>query len=144
MARLDYLWVIHMTSKAANAGTDDAFELQILSVLQGTVVAQLPFPELPHDERERDRTDEYRFDVRDLDIDMFGLNEDNFCIRILGSDMWLPHTIWIIGQDTEGRRQLLAGWPEWPDDLWFSRDATEGAGRRCLDEPTRLMAAKSA
>ena len=144
MARLDFLWVIHTTSTAANAGTDDGFDLQILSVLQGTLVAQLPFPDLPHDERERDRTDEYKFDVRDLDLDMFGLNEDNFCIRIRGDDMWLPHTIWIMGQDAEGRRELLAGWPDWPDDLWFSSDATEGAGRRCLDEPRRLMAAKSA
>jgi hypothetical protein len=142
MATLRYVWVIHTTSTAANAGTDEGFELIIRSqVNPQAIVGTRRYPDLPHDERERGRTDQYRFDVRDLGVDMFGLNEDNFCIRILGDDAWLPASIWIIGQDVQGARRLLAGVPTWPDDLWFSTDASEGEATRCLDDPLRLIAA---
>lgn len=140
MTALRYLWVIHTTSADENAGTDEGFQLRILSQINpNAVVAEFEFPDLQHDERERGRTDEYRFDVSELEIDMVGLDEDNFCVEILGDDAWLPHSIWIIGQDVEGTRQLLASVPEWPKDLLFSTDEAEGEASHCLDEPRRAF-----
>ena len=144
MAKLRTLWVLHTTSTKADADTENGFRLVIYSTINpNAILAVLPFPDLPHDERERGRTDEYRFDVRKLDVDMFGFNEDNFCIQILGNDMWLPRTVWVIGQDATGVRQLLASVPKWPDDLWFSTDPSEGEGMRCLDVPAPSLAARA-
>lgn len=142
MAQLRYLWVVHTTSTAENADTEDAFTLVIYSPINPQAeVGSLSFPDLPHDERERGRTDQYRFDMRreDVEVNMFGLSEGEFALQTNGRDAWLPASIWIIGQDIRGVRSLLVDLPNWPNDLWFSRDSSEGAGLRRLDEPFRLI-----
>lgn len=145
MAMLRTLWVLHTTSTKDDAGTDEGFELVIHSQINpNAIVGTLRFPDLPPDERERGRTDEYRFDASDLGVEMFGLDEDNFCIQILGEDAWLPGSIWVIGQDVEGRRELLASVPSWPEDLWFSEDESEGEATRCLDAPRSLFGSGAA
>lgn len=139
MARLKYLWVIHTTSAADNADTEDTFSLQVRTPVNNqAVIAQLVFPDLPHDERERGRTDQYRFDMRPFNVDMFGFREANFSIITGGSDAWLPASIWVIGQDVEGTRRLLASVPQWPSSGWFSRDDAEGRSMRALDIPASL------
>jgi hypothetical protein len=144
MATLQTLWVIHTTSNVADSDTDEGFELVIRGTINpGAIAARIRFPNLPHDERERGRTDEYRFQLLKFDINMFGLSESEFCIRILGDDAWLPASIWIIGQDIVGRRELLASIPNWPADLKFSTDESEGKAMRCLDEPWRLLAERA-
>jgi hypothetical protein len=48
MARLKYIWVIHTTSTADNADTDDGFSLEVRSAVNpNAVVAQLTFPTCP-------------------------------------------------------------------------------------------------
>jgi hypothetical protein len=145
MATLRNLWVIHTTSTEAGADTDDGFQLVIrASNVPYPERARLTFPDLPHDERERGRTDQYRFDVLNLNIDMFGLGGNNFCIQTLGSDAWLPASIWVIGRDVTGLQRLLVSLPFWPDNLWFSKDTSEGREIRCLDDPWVLLAERSA
>jgi hypothetical protein len=139
MATLKYLWVIHTTSTSTDAGTDDGFELQVRSPINPqALIAQLRFPDLPHDERERGRTDEYRFDMREFNVNMSGFREANFSIVTLGTNAWLPASIWVIGQDVEGTRRLLASVPRWPSNLWFSRDSSEGQTAHALDVPAPL------
>lgn len=136
MATLKFLTVIHTTSRTADADTEDGFKLRILGAINpDATVAVLTFPDLPHDERERGRTDEYKFDVEDLDLDMFGLNERNFELIALGDDAWLPATMWVIGQDIRGTRELLASVPIWPTNAWLSTDDSEGEAVRRLDLP---------
>lgn len=141
MALLRFLWVLHTTSTKSNSDTEDGFELVIYSPINPSAeVGRIRFPDLPHDEREQGRTDEYRFDMRahGIEVDMFGLADGTLALRTLGEDAWLPATLWIIGQDVRGVRELLVSHPSWPEDLWFSRDRSEGAGLRRLDEPFRL------
>jgi len=124
---------VHTTSRKEDAGTDEGFNLIIRSVLHPEIVVGTKrFPDLPHDERESGRTDEYEFDVEGLGIDMSGVNHGNICIEILGDDAWLPRSIWVMGEDVEGTRQLLVGLPRWPDDLWFSTDRDEGERSRVM------------
>jgi hypothetical protein len=46
--------------------------------------------------------------------------------------------VWVIGQDVEGRRELLASVPRWPSKRWFSRDSSEGRAEYALDIPASL------
>jgi PLAT/LH2 domain len=139
MAKLRYLWVIHTTSTAADANTDDRFELQVRGTVNPqAIIAQLRFPDLPHNERERGRTDQYRFSMDTYDVDMFGFDESSFSIITFGHNAWLPSSIWVIGQDVEGTRRLLASVPKWPKNLWFSTDSKEGEQSRALDVPAPL------
>lgn len=125
MTKLDHFWVIHTTSTTANADTEDTFSLGLLSTQPNpSFEIWLPFPLLPHDERERGRTDQYRFNIVESEttISMELLRARNLAIRTNGSDAWLPSSIWVLGQDVSGTRRLLAGVPNWPRSLWFSKD----------------------
>jgi hypothetical protein len=139
MARLKYLWVILTTSTVDNADTEDGSELRVRSPINpNATLARMRFPDLPHDERERGQSDQYRFDMRPFDVDMFGFRERHFSIITLGSDAWLPASVWIIGQDVEGTRELLASVPQWPNNRWFSRDSSEGQAEYAMDIPAPL------
>ena len=123
MARLRRLWVIHTTADVANADTEDLFDLVIDHFPNPEFVRLRHFPDLPNpDERERARTDEYSFDIESLDIDSSDLTADKLRIQIRGNDAWLPSTLWVIGEDVHGTNHLIAGFPSWPSNRWWSKD----------------------
>ncbi|MGH9970006.1 MAG: hypothetical protein ACREBG_19730 [Pyrinomonadaceae bacterium] len=135
MARLRTLWVIHTTSAQGDANTDERFRMIIKdSSAQRT---ELVLPSLQHDERERGRTDEYVFNLEGgRFIEMETLRPADIGIEITGGNAWLPKSIWVIGQDVQGGRKLLAAQPSWPSDGWFSTQ-TSDAGARA--KPVRFM-----
>ncbi|WP_179475801.1 hypothetical protein [Mycolicibacterium vinylchloridicum] len=116
MAKINKLFVVHTTKNIANAGTDADFQLYIHRF--GAKPLALIFPDLPYNERERGRTDFYRFNVsrksiyteRSLRIYMTMLNS---------SDGWLPESIFLIGETSTGESVVLGSHPDWPSDLWF-------------------------
>lgn len=141
MATLRFLWVIHTTSTRENADTEDRFSLNLrvsdFPIPQGTTVT-LPFPDLPSpDEKERGVTEQYLFDLRNQEprINMAFLDAEDISITIQGRDAWLPASIWVIGEDVNSTRRLLAGVPNWPTSVsrgWFSADTSEGRPTRSL------------
>lgn len=130
MARLIMLWVLHTTSNSNSAGTDDDFTLEFppADKTADALDFSLSFGDLPHNEREAGRTDQYEFPVEDLFIrdEDFTLNDGQFKIRTQGSDAWLPQSFWIIGENEFGERKLLVAIPNWPADRLFSTDRSEG------------------
>jgi hypothetical protein len=137
MAATQFVWIIHTTSILEDTDTEDAFSLGLKNVFPNPdFELWLDFPSLSHDERERGRTDQYRFNLSQLEtpISMEQLNASKFMIRTKGRDAWLPESVWIIGQDVNRNRRLLVGIPFWPSTLWFSQDESEGQPQRSLDE----------
>ena len=135
MARLRFLWVIHTTADVDNADTDVAFDLVLYDVGQRKL-GTFRFPDLPNpDEKERARTDEYKFDVSNLNVDMSDVKDNLLEIEILGDDSWLPSSIWVIGEDVEGHRALLVDLPNWLKSLWWSTDDSVGDVKRRLVVP---------
>jgi hypothetical protein len=138
VANLDMFWLIHTTSVLSNADTEDkAFTL----ILRGAFPSPdfqmvLPFLKPICDDRERGRTDQFRFNVdqSQFQVNMEFLSPRNFVIVTAGSDMWLPESIWIVGRDVNRQHRLLVAIPFWPSHLRFSQDASEGAGQHSLDE----------
>jgi hypothetical protein len=127
MAKLETIWVIHTTSTAKDADTDDKFEVWLpAGGKKGDSPGEfLRTPNLPHDERERGRTDQYEFDVRKLGIDHTEAR-GNVRLATLGSDGWLPSSIWVIGRTVDGKHHILAARPRWRSRDWFSTDSSEG------------------
>jgi hypothetical protein len=123
MPRLNTITVIHTTKNESDAGTDADFVLEI--VKQGQDVLK-EFPDLPHDERERGRTDQYDFDVSGDDVD----SSDPFfsiSMRLVNSeDGWLPKSVFVFGQTVNGDNVVLGSHPEW-NDGWFDR-GSDAAG----------------
>lgn len=137
VATTHFIWVIHTTSVLDDADTEDGFSLGLTRVFPNPdFELWLDFPSLPHDERERGRTDQYRFNLsqNETQIPMELLDPSKFMILTKGRDAWLPESIWIIGQDVNRARRLLVGIPFWPSTLWFSQDESEGRPQRSLDE----------
>jgi hypothetical protein len=91
---LNTIFVIHTTKNVANAGTDASFELQIERF--GAPTVKLRFPDLPHNERERGRTDSYRFEVsrRRIGSDQ---SFEIFMQMLDTNDGWLPESLFVIG-----------------------------------------------
>ena len=132
--------VIHTTSPASNAQTDALFSLNIRNPAQPGKFISLKFPTLSHNERERGRTDEYRFDVIEMglgvaDIDAFKA-KNSFSMTIHSGDAWLPSAFWVIGLPNSGGAELLVGHPFWPGDQWFSTNTSDAAGQA---KPTRFL-----
>jgi hypothetical protein len=138
MATLDMFWVIHTTSVLAEADTEDrGFQLGIRRVFPNpNFELWLDFPTPSYDDRERGRTDQYRFNIdqNEFQIPMEALNRSNFAIFTDGRDAWLPESIWIIGRDVNRRHRLLVDRPFWDSTLWFSQDQSEGQPLHWLDE----------
>ncbi len=138
MATLDMFWVIHTTSILAQADTEDhQFKLGIRHVFPNPdFELWLNFPTPSYDDRERGRTDQYRFNIdqNEIKIPMESLNPSKFVISTGGRDAWLPESIWIIGRDVNRNHRLLVAIPFWPSTLWFSQDESEGKPQHSLDE----------
>ncbi len=137
MANLDHFWLIHTTSTETDADTEDTFRLGLrFTQPNPQFEIWLDFPDKPYDQRERGRTDQYRFNIVESEtpIAMELLRARNFVIATDGSDMWLPDSLWIIGQNVNGDRRLVVGIPRWPSNLRFSRDSSEGRPEHSLDE----------
>ena len=119
MAKLKRIYVVLNTSVAKYADTDAGFEL-IASRSRNNSWKQ-SFPDLPHDEREKNRTDYYEFNVQGKGIE----ENTKLSIRMTSSDdAWLPSSIWVIGETENNSLLILAGYPRWPRDKWFDRGAS--------------------
>jgi hypothetical protein len=134
MAKARRLWVILTTANVTDADTDDKFDLVIDGVSPNPNFAwRFHFPDLPNpDERERARTDEYRFTVESINTQLEFIQGRDIVIQTLGRDAWLPSSIWVIGEDVQGARRLIAGFPSWPSNRWWSNDSSEGEASRRL------------
>ena len=139
MARLRKLWITHTTADVADAGTDDKVFLHLPrgGKVDDVVGHVIKFPDPPHDERERNRTDEYEIDVSMLRVDesdLLPLNSGSIQISIDGSDAWLPKTLRVVGETETGKRVLLVHIPRWPSNRKFSDGSNEGRGIWRLQE----------
>ncbi len=117
MPQLNAIRVIQTTADETDADTDADFQLQIFKPSGDEL---LDFPDLPHDEREKGRTDRYRFDVSGL-----GVNSDDpsfgLAIRMVSStDGWLPASIEVLGETTTGGTVVLGSHDPWTAG-WFDR-----------------------
>ena len=136
------LVVIHTTSRVDNAQTDALFKLVLVDAAGKEV--QLDFPTLPHNERERGRTDQYRFDLTGLDTQFQSetLGPEQIGVRILSGDAWLPSSVFVVGFPFSGGPMLLVGHINWPSEGWFSTQASDGGGTaektKFLDEGLRI------
>jgi hypothetical protein len=102
MARLRFLYVIHTTADVTDADTDGNFELVVFSPVNPQAeIGEFGFPDRPHDERERGRTDRYRLNVSSLNMDMFHVRPEILAIRTGSDDAWLPSSIWVIAEDVQ-------------------------------------------
>lgn len=144
MARLDKLWIIVTTASerpaitrpgfptipgdGAEGGTDSGFNLWLYN-------HRYRFEDLPYDEREPGQNDIYEFDVSDAAVDMDNVRGSRIAMEILGSDAWLPASIWAIGEDVNRSPKLLVHIPRWPRDQYWSTDPREGLARRPLVLP---------
>jgi hypothetical protein len=136
MARLRFLYVIHTTADVTDADTDGNFELVVFSPVNPQAeIGEFGFPDRPHDERERGRTDRYRLNVSSLNMDMFHVRPEILAIRTGSDDAWLPSSIWVIAEDVQGNRQLEVALPNWPSSLWWSTQESEGEPIRRLVVP---------
>jgi hypothetical protein len=140
--QLSHLVVIHTTSPVTNAQTNALFKLLLVDATGKEV--RLDFPTLPHNERERGRTDQYRFDLTGLGIPFHSesLGPKQIGFSILSGDAWLPSSVFVVGFPFSGSPMLLVGHTNWPDDGWFSTDPSDGGGEaertRFLDEGLRI------
>lgn len=138
MATLDMFWLIHTTSILRHADTEDrGFNLVVRWAFPNPdIELRLGFPQPRYDDRERGRTDQFRFNIDEskFTIDMESLGPRNFVIQTTGRDMWLPESVWIIGRDVHQNHRLIVAIPFWPSHLRFSRDESEGADQHSLDE----------
>jgi hypothetical protein len=117
MPQLNKITVIHTTANENDADTDADFQLQIAKP-GGDVLRT--FPGLPHDEREKGRTDQYEFDVSGDNVNS---DDPSFALvmRIINSDDgWLPKSIFAFGETTDGNTVVLGSHPQW-DGGWFDR-----------------------
>jgi hypothetical protein len=138
MALLRFLWVIHTTAKTDDAQTNARFRLVLRDPASPGRMLEEPFPELGHNQRERDRTDEYFFDMRkpEFRVEMSDVLPEHLGMKTLGGNAWLPRSIWMIGQDDDDARRLLVAQPTWSKDGWFSIDTSDAGGKA---RPTRFM-----
>lgn len=131
MATLQKLWVIHTTADVNDAASNYRFTLEVQTREQRFT---RDFPDLSHDERNRGRTDQYEFDLRDQEIDHREVTPGNIRITSRAEDAWLPEGFWVIGQDVNAAFHLLVSRPDWPSNAWFgTRSRSVGA------QPTRPL-----
>jgi hypothetical protein len=134
MAVIEDLFLIQTTSFMPDSESDDAFVLEVQSQGQR---ATLDFPDLPHNERERGRTDEYRFDLRDHEFDDQQIRPGDMRITTRGGDAWRPQAFWVITRNVDGEFRLLVAIPDWPPTALFSNEPgdTGAQASRPLDQP---------
>ncbi|OHU52345.1 hypothetical protein BKG82_18955 [Mycobacteroides chelonae] len=127
MAFITTIIVVHTTRNVTNANTDAAFELRLrwLGMDQNDPRRAIRFPDLPYDERERGRTDMYKFDVSGANGQ--GVNTANglqIFMRMLGNagDGWLPKSIFVLGSGPRTKPIVLGWYSSWSRDDWFDTD----------------------
>jgi hypothetical protein len=128
MARISGLTIIHTTAYDDDADTDADFQLQVARP-GGDLL--LTFPDLPHDEREGGRTDQYFFDLsgENVDSDAPGFQ---VIMRILSSDGWLPSSIFVIGHTPDGGNVVLGSHPTWTEGWFDSGDDPAGPAEHAI------------
>ncbi|MBD2551397.1 hypothetical protein H6G65_17770 [Microcystis elabens FACHB-917] len=110
MALLNTIWIIHTTSNKKDADTDAEFTLLVVRPGNPSGDYTQAFPNMPHNEREKGRTDEYKFDVSTEQVD----ENAKLKIRIGEShNGWIPSSIWAIGLTKDGRFVVMAHNPSW-------------------------------
>ena len=109
MAQINGLTIIQTTADVEDAETDGGFQLQIARP-GGDLLRT--FPDLPYDERERGRTDQYFFDLsgENVNSDAPGFQ---VIMRTLSDDGWLPSSIFVIGHTPGGGSIVLGSHPTW-------------------------------
>ncbi|MEU6191281.1 hypothetical protein [Nocardia sp. NPDC047038] len=116
MAILRTVYVIHTTRDEEDANTEAEFQLHIVVPGSELGSVQLDFPDVAGNERERGRTDRYRFHVNGLGVD----SEHRMYMRMVTTDDgWHPESIWVIGVTTDGKSHLLSSHENWLP--WFDR-----------------------
>jgi hypothetical protein len=128
MAQINGLTIIHTTANVVDAGCDSRFQLQVVTP-GGDVVRD--FPSLPHDERERGRTDQYFFNLSGAGVDS---DTPVFQVRmmILDHDGWLPSSIFVIGHRPGGGTVLLGSHPTWKKGSFDSGNNAGGPAQHVI------------
>jgi hypothetical protein len=112
MPQLNAIRVIQTTADVKDANCDAGFQLQIIRS-GGDLL--LEFPDLPHDERERGRTDRYRFDVSGMGVDSSDPSFGLVMRMVTTTDGWLPASIEVLGETTTGQTVVLGSHDPWTD-----------------------------
>ncbi len=116
MSQLSKIHLIHTTAGSSYSDTDGSISFRI-SV--GGNTHTFPANDLPHDEREKRKTDHYKFDVLSLNIDDGA--SINYDLKTTSRDGWLPRSVYVIGQNVDGQCKLLAAKPSWSG--WLDKDS---------------------
>ncbi|MFN0011189.1 MAG: hypothetical protein ACKVS8_06035 [Phycisphaerales bacterium] len=119
--RIRWIHFYNSTSGVKDAGTDEDFNLFI--VYPGNTW-HARFPELDHDERKKNQTDDYWFDVGAQQFYSDVIRPEHFFMEILGGDAWLPSGFSIVALDESGRICWNFG-RAWPQQFWFSMEADD-------------------
>lgn len=116
MPKLKQIVVIHTTVNDEPADSDAEFTLE---VAKSGPNFTMDFPNKPG-QRQMGRTDLYQFDVSTKDVDS---DDENLSIRMRIDDDngWLPQSIFVMGETSDGRGILLGYHRQWPGDGWFDR-----------------------
>jgi len=123
MTFISDIFVIPTTAGYVHAGTDAGFELIVRG--PGGFEARAPFEDLPHDERERGRTDQYRF-IFDEPFD-WDPAQWTVSMRMTSTrDGWLPFTLFVLGKvapatGAPAEWVVMGAHDPWPGDKWFDR-----------------------
>lgn len=123
MALITTIFVIHTTRNETNANTDAAFDLRLtwVGMDPNDPRRAIRFPDLPHNERERGRTDIYKFDVSGANGQGINTSGLRVYMRMLGNagDGWLPRSIFVLGAGPRTAPMVLGWHPDWSRNDWF-------------------------
>jgi hypothetical protein len=124
MPVLTRVFVIHKTANKEDANSDANFQLQ-LARPGGDVI--LSFPDQPQDERERGSTDLYEFDLSNEP--QVNTDDPGFDVSMINQsdDGWLPQSIFVLAETTEGKTIVLGAHPTW-GNTWFDTDGSPNSG----------------
>jgi hypothetical protein len=113
MAKLNTITVIHTTADQSGADTDAEFELELRNPGPLDDV-KVPFINDPgRNERKRGQTDVYQFDVSLKTVEWEKPDFSIFMRAKNPGDDWLPQSIFVLGQGSDGRMILLGNHPQW-------------------------------
>jgi hypothetical protein len=120
MTFISDIFVIHTTHGVKDANTNAAFDL----IVQGPgYEASAAFEDLKHDEREKGRTDQYRF-VFD---EPFNWDPATWTVSMRmtsSTNGWLPYSMFVLGKGAEDFPEewvVLGAHYIWPKGDWFDR-----------------------
>ena len=122
------LLLLVRTADEDDAGTDSLIQLQV--TINGQLHVSHAITDTPQDDLEQGLSNWYELPVQTpftrADLDLHGQME----LEILGSDAWLPDSLYVFGLDTPTGRPTklvpLAAKRVW-GGLWLSRDEDEGS-----------------